>query len=87
MGYFLFYVVFCIGTIRYNDGINKKGDEAVSIEQRIRLSLLIEKMSGQNAFSKRLGLEDKSLFHGECIRKEEKNVIHNFCDINGNGIW
>lgn len=34
------------------------------IEQRIRLCLLIEKMDAQRAFSKKLGLEDKTKFHG-----------------------
>lgn len=44
----------------------------MSVEERIRRSLLIEKMMRQKAYSKVLGLIDKSTFHGEQIQKEEK---------------
>ena len=59
----------------------------MSVEQRIRMSLLIEKINGQKAFSKKLGLEDRTLFHGEYVWKEEKGVIDIVCDTDGNGIW
>lgn len=45
----------------------------MSIKERIRLSLLIEKMNKQSSYSKKLGLEDKSTFHGVRIKKEEDN--------------
>ena len=59
----------------------------MSIEQRIRLSLLIEKINGQKVFSKKLGLENKSLFHGERVGKEEENAVTIICDTDGTDIW
>ena len=44
----------------------------MSVEQRIRLSLLLEKMNEQQTYSEKLGLEDRSLFRGKEVRKEEK---------------
>lgn len=43
----------------------------MTIKQRIRLCILIEKMHRQDAFSERLGLEDLSRFHGKRIDREE----------------
>lgn len=45
------------------------------VEQRIKRCLLIEKMSVQKAYSEKLGLENKSKFHGKIIQKEEENKI------------
>ena len=36
----------------------------MTTDQRIQMCLLIEKMNGQRDYSKKLGLEDKSTFHG-----------------------
>lgn len=44
----------------------------MSVEQRIRLCLLIDKMDDQKEYSKKLGLENRSKFHGERIWGEEK---------------
>lgn len=41
-------------------------------DQRIKISLLLEKMHGQQEFSGRLGIEDVSTFHGKRIVKEEE---------------
>lgn len=46
----------------------------MSVKQRIRISILLEKMSGQEAYSEKLGLEDRSIFRGERIRKEGKEI-------------
>ena len=35
------------------------------VEQRIRLCLLLEKMYVRKEYSEKLGLEDKTKFHGE----------------------
>jgi len=43
------------------------------VEQRIRLCMLLEKMYAQKEFSEKLGLEDKTVFHGEKIQ-ERGNV-------------
>ena len=45
----------------------------MSIKERIRFSLLIERMNKHSSYSKKLGLENKSTFHGERIKKEEEN--------------
>lgn len=45
------------------------------VEQRIRRCLLVEKMNAQKAYSERLGLEDRSRFHGKTIYGEEENKI------------
>lgn len=44
----------------------------MSVEHRIRLCLLIDKMNDQKDYSKKLGLENRSKFHGERIWGEEK---------------
>lgn len=41
-------------------------------DQRIKISLLLEKMHGQQEFSQRLGIEDVSTFHRKRIVKEEE---------------
>lgn len=41
------------------------------VEQRIRRCILIDKMNAQKDFSKKLGLENISKFHGERIVGEE----------------
>lgn len=46
----------------------------MDVEQRIRLSLLVERINEHKALSEKLGLEDTSKFHGE-IRKEEGEMI------------
>lgn len=45
----------------------------MTVEQRIRTCLLIEKMKKQKDFSQKLGLEDRSAFHGKRISREEGN--------------
>lgn len=39
----------------------------ITVEQRIRIIILIEKMCRQKLYSEKLGLEDISKFHGERI--------------------
>lgn len=46
----------------------------MTTEQRIRMCILIEKMNKQQLFSKKLGIEDKSTFHGEYIEIEEEEI-------------
>lgn len=43
----------------------------MTIEQRIRTCMLIEKIYGQTTYSEKLGLENRSRFHGKNI--EEKS--------------
>ncbi|MGN0403849.1 MAG: hypothetical protein ACI4F1_01380 [Bariatricus sp.] len=43
----------------------------MSIEQRVRMCLLIERINEQKDYSKALGLEEKSKFHGKRIVDEE----------------
>ncbi|MBQ6835262.1 MAG: hypothetical protein IJO55_12730 [Lachnospiraceae bacterium] len=43
----------------------------MTVEQRIRTCLLIEKMQKQKDFSEKLGLEDRSEFHRKQINREE----------------
>ena len=43
----------------------------MSIEERIRIVLLIERMQMLKNFSEKLGLEDRSKFHGKPIVQEE----------------
>ena len=45
----------------------------MTIEQRIRRCLLIEKMYQHKAYSEKLGLEDISRFHGRRVKEEEEN--------------
>lgn len=40
----------------------------MTVEQRIRRIILIEKMYEQEKFSERLGLENRSRFHGKRIK-------------------
>lgn len=44
----------------------------MSAEQRIRLCLLIEKLYEQKDYSQKIGLEDRSKFHGKRISREEE---------------
>ena len=44
----------------------------MTVKERIRLSILIEKMNGQKEYSKKLGLEDVSKLHVERIHREEE---------------
>lgn len=46
----------------------------MSVKERIQISLLIERINKQKAFSKKLGLEDRSKFHGEYIDREEEEI-------------
>jgi len=43
----------------------------MSVEERIRTCLLIEKMRGQKNYCERLGLENISRFHGKKIDEKE----------------
>lgn len=43
----------------------------MNIDERIRISLLLEKMYRQKEYSQKLGLEDISKLHGEIIHKKE----------------
>ena len=45
----------------------------MTIEQRIRRCLLIEKMYEHKVYSEKIGLEDMSKFHGKRINGEEKS--------------
>ena len=42
------------------------------VEQRIRLCLLLEKMYVRKEYSEKLGLEDKTKFHGEQLHGENR---------------
>ena len=44
-------------------------------EQRIKTCLLIEKMHEQKQYSERLGLENRSRFHGTNIKESEEHKI------------
>lgn len=46
----------------------------MTVEERIRMSILIEKMEKHKMYSEKLGLENISKFHGERIGMEEKNI-------------
>lgn len=47
----------------------------MSIEERVKRCRLIEQMDSDPALSERLGLENKSTFHGMMIgRKKDKDV-------------
>lgn len=48
----------------------------MSIEERIRIVLLLERMHMLKSYSEKLGLEDRSRFHGKRIEKEE---VENNC--------
>lgn len=46
----------------------------MTIKQRIRTCMLIEKIYGQMEYSERLGLENRSRFHGEHTEeRKERN--------------
>ena len=45
------------------------------VEQRIRLCLLLEKMYVRKEYSEKLGLEDKTKFHGELLHGEEGKSV------------
>ena len=40
----------------------------ITVEQRIRMIILLEKMTKQKSFSEKLGIKDISKFH-QCARK------------------
>ena len=44
----------------------------MTIGQRIRTCLLIEKICEQKDYSERLGLENRSRFHGKTIEEREE---------------
>ncbi len=46
----------------------------MNIRERIRLCILIEKMNEQKTYSEKLGLENKSKFHGKLIKKEREKL-------------
>ena len=47
----------------------------MTIEQRIRNCLLIEKIREQKTYSRKLGLENISKFRGRRIYTEEENEV------------
>ena len=47
----------------------------MTVEQRIRTCLLIEKMHEQKAYSEKPGLVNTSKFHGEKMNEEEEKQI------------
>lgn len=51
------------------------GHRQMTIEQRIRNCLLIEKMREQKTYSRKLGLENISKFRGRRIYTEEENEV------------
>ena len=44
----------------------------MTIEQRIRACLLLEKMYEQKQYSERLGIENRSRVHGKTIEEREE---------------
>lgn len=44
----------------------------MTIEERIRTCMLIEKMVEQKEYSERLGLENRTRFHGKIIEEREE---------------
>lgn len=46
----------------------------MSVEQRVQTCRLLEKMKGQEAYSKRLGLEDMSTVHGIRMNKGARDL-------------
>lgn len=46
----------------------------MSTRERIRLCILIEKMNEQKSYSEKLGLENRSTFHGKRIKKEGNRI-------------
>ena len=47
----------------------------ITVEQRIRMIILLEKMTKQKSFSEKLGIKDISRFHGDYIEQEESEDI------------
>lgn len=47
----------------------------MTIEQRIRTCLLLERMCEQKKYSERLGLENRSKFHGKTIKEREEQKL------------
>lgn len=43
----------------------------ITVAQRIRMIILIEKMNKQKQFSEKIGIENISTFHGVIIKEEE----------------
>ena len=49
-----------------------KGDNIMTIEERIRTCMLIEKMCEQKEYSERLGLENRSRIKRKSIEEREE---------------
>lgn len=47
----------------------------ITVEQRIRMIILLEKMTKQKSFSEKLGIKDISKFHGKYTEQEECEEI------------
>ena len=47
----------------------------MTTEQRIRTCLLLEKIGEQKEYSERLGLENRSRFHGKAIEEREEKQL------------
>ena len=47
----------------------------MTTEQRIRTCLLLEKIGEQKEYSERLGLENRSRFHGKTIEEREEQKL------------
>ena len=47
----------------------------MTTEQRIRMCLLLEKMDEQKEYSERLGIENRSRFHGKTIEEREEQKL------------
>ncbi len=44
----------------------------MNIEERIKISLLLERMYANKEYTEKLGLEDRSTLHGQQIYKKEE---------------
>ena len=44
----------------------------MTVKERIRTCMLIEKMCEQREYSERLGLENRTRFHGKTIEEREE---------------
>ncbi len=44
----------------------------MSVQERVRMCRIIDQMPNNPAASKRLGLENRSTFHGNEVKKDEK---------------
>ena len=47
----------------------------MTTEQRIRTCLFLEKIGEQKEYSERLGLENRSRFHGKTIEEREEQKL------------